>query len=392
MAGIEQAPRVSSGEQLSPTPKLPPVRPSPPPPPSPSLPFPVKTKTPRRFLDMATGRVTDSVGPDRTTEYWVRGLPSPEATPEGLLSDGEPMFDRLTDSRPAAVIGVAVDGQEYRWNVSIDNPPRVEAKVASGWAVLFADKDDNTHGSVNLTGHSGSIWFAPLKGGSNPRRLANQAHQYEVLGPGCCIFTVSASRSVTASATTRSNNLQDRLPGECVYMFRDASPRGDPAKMYVYQDTEKAAWNVLDGVESLPPPGEEWGNFPYRDVMTVCMLPSFGDPTHGRLLLASFRHTRSVIARSRRFCAGRHVLAERYPWSLRRPTVYVPVTGPEARNWRFRQDVVALLGISDSWCRRVGRRWDRAVIPLEGFTNPCEYCPGSASFVNRGEGNSNPVR
>jgi hypothetical protein len=212
-------------------------------------------------LNLATGQIADSDVPDWHKDYWVLGLNRRGP----LSSEAEPLYKPKPLNTRTVLAGIAAGGKSVPWDFAMEDPYLPTAKASDGWAALHVRGHDAHRKETH------SLWFAPLQQGARPRRLADGVGAYELLGPGQCLFTAM-----------RPDPLRD---------FYHAS-----FDAYLYEDRKKAAWDVLDRIDRLPPLAAELTGKPYvEDKMSIRLLRSFGCPARGALVLASFDHLRSDL-------------------------------------------------------------------------------------------------
>ena len=205
-------------------------------------------------VSMSTGEVSVNV-PDRTREF---SIPFSWTYRDDVKPLQAPYRPELGEREYFA--GVSVNGVPYPFAMKLDGYAVHAAAQAEGdWAVFSLRPEGGTVPST--------LWWARLRRNEEPRLLAEQPGDFEILGK------------------TR-----------VVYLTSSYAQNGATSEAFVYDVDTGKSWNVLDNLERLPKLDAEIARRGYVwDRMTIRLVRGFGSSGYPALVFSLFSHSRDDI-------------------------------------------------------------------------------------------------
>jgi hypothetical protein len=212
---------------------------------------------PKKAIDMATGGTLDKV-PDRREAY------IPHEWPETV----RPLYVRRAETGDRDhFTGLSVEGRSYRFDLPLTGVYYLQdGKVGDGFVGFRLRKEGATSGPNPL-------WLCQLAAKPQAIHALNEVAEFEMLRRGKCIVQASVKK-----------------------------PRGVSGSALVYDYSKKAAWNLLDGVEQLPPLDPQFvGKGSVVDNTTVRLIGSFGSEARDPMVLCLFYRIQGDLRSFREF-------------------------------------------------------------------------------------------
>ena len=179
----------------------------------------------------------------------------------------KPLYVRRPETGDADhFAGASLNGRTYRFDTQLSGVYYLStAKEKEGFIGFRLRRE----GSVDS--EPSNFWFGPLRENQNPTQVASAVTDFEMFHEETCVLVTTGH-----------------------------GPKKISLEAFVYDHKSKTAWNVLDGIERLPPLGTEFTGRDYiEDKMTVRLVPGHGSGQQGQLVLclaSQVREDRRALA------------------------------------------------------------------------------------------------
>lgn len=208
-------------------------------------------------FDLRTGEASDCVHPNGA-QPWIAF--------EWTDRDSVQPIRTMSRDREA-ITGVNADGVPFMFGDAfqgtLTDTYRLTTQAAAGWVTLDAHRQ--ARGKPE-----NALWFAPLRTGAVPELVAHPVHDHGVLAGGRIVF-VSARADAGAGAGNED----------------------PPHTAYVWDAADKTTWDVMEGIDGLPPLDPEQRRASgTKDQRWIGLHVGRGHDADGRLALAVVVHDR----------------------------------------------------------------------------------------------------
>jgi hypothetical protein len=192
----------------------------------------------------------------------------------------KPLYIRRPETGDADhFAGVSLNGHAYPFDIPMNGVHYLSTAKEKGEVIGFRLRREGGIGPS-----PSAFWFGSLRENQKPEQVADAVTDFEMLQAETCVFVTSGH-----------------------------GPKGASLEAFVYDHSSKTVWNVLDGIERLPPLDPELAGRDYiEDKMTVRLVPGGGSGKRGQLVLCLVSHFRGDLRALAFPSQGKRLKTERW--------------------------------------------------------------------------------